>query len=153
MDESIARIKQYLETIDRHVHYYTAYILGNDEEALDFIINEVIDRVLLYLNSDTIPKRLERILANVINTACKRCIKNHITSKKSADLITKYTGDSDMVITNISDNGQSITYANELRRYFSTVSDEELFGGVASLLSRYRRVKVVYPKRNENGNR
>ena len=56
------------------------------------------------------------------------------------------------VINSISDNGQSISYANEVTRYFTTVSDEELFTGFTSLLSRYRRIKVVYPNNNEAEN-
>ena len=102
-----------------------------------------MDRVQLYLNSDTIPTKLERILANIVNNGLKRCLKEIEISKEDNTAV-------DQVVTSISDNGQSISYANEVTNYFTTVSDEELFTGFSGLLSRYRRIKVVYPKNNED---
>lgn len=131
MDEIIAKIKEYLHIINPSIT-----IDGND--LLDFVIGEVLDRVQLYLNSDTIPTRLERILANIVNTGLTK-----------AQASISNNGEVDQVITSISDNGQSISYANEVRKYFTTASDEELFSGFTGLLSRYRRVKVVYPANNE----
>ena len=141
MDELHAKIKDYLKML---VDNYDE-IDQNNVGLLDFVIGEVIDRVLLYLNSDTIPSKLERILANVVNTGLTRCLKTIEKTKEG-------TSDVDRAISSISDNGQSISYANEVTRYFSTVKDDELFTGFTELLSRYRRVKVVYPKINENGN-
>lgn len=134
MDEIIAKIKEYLHIINPSIT-----IEGND--LLDFVIGEVLDRVQLYLNSDTIPTRLERILANIVNTGF---IKASTTKDNN--------GEVDQVITSISDNGQSISYANEVKQYFATATDEELFSGFTGLLSRYRRVKVVYPKNNDESN-
>lgn len=131
MDEIIAKIKEYLHIINPSIT-----IEGND--LLDFVIGEVLDRVQLYLNSDTIPTRLERILANIVNTGLTK-----------ANASISNNGEVDQVITSISDNGQSISYANEVRKYFTNATDEELFSGFTSLLSRYRRVKVVYPKNND----
>lgn len=131
MDEIIAKIKEYLHIINPSIT-----IEGN--ELLDFVINEVLDRVQLYLNSDTIPTRLERILANIVNTGFTKATINK-----------ENNGEVDQVITTISDNGQSISYANEVKQYFATATDDELFSGFAGLLSRYRRVKVVYPKQND----
>lgn len=131
MDEIIAKIKEYLHIINPSIT-----IEGN--ELLDFVIGEVLDRVQLYLNSDTIPTRLERILANIVNTGFTKATINK-----------ENNGEVDQVITTISDNGQSISYANEVKQYFATATDDELFSGFAGLLSRYRRVKVVYPKQND----
>ena len=141
MDEINAKIKEYLKLL---IDNYDE-IDQNNVGLLDFVIGEVIDRVLLYLNSNTIPQKLERILANVVNTGLTRCLKTIEKTKEG-------TADVDRAISSISDNGQSISYANEVTRYFSTVSDDELFTGCVSLLSRYRRVKVVYPTINENSN-
>ena len=138
MDEMIAKIKEYLEIINKNT-------TKMDEDLLDFVIAEVLDRVQLYLNSETIPTKLERILANIVNTALKKCLKDVELSNQDNTTV-------DRVVTSISDNGQSISYANEVTRYFTTVSDEELFTGFTSLLSRYRRVTVVYPKSNEKTN-
>jgi len=134
MDEIIAKIKEYLHIINPSIT-----IEGNT--LLDFVIGEVLDRVQLYLNSDTIPTRLERILANIVNTGLAK-----------ANASISNNGDVDQAVKSISDNGQSITYADGVKQYFTTTSDEELFSGFTALLSRYRRVKVVYPKQNDDSN-
>lgn len=138
MDEIIAKIKEYLKIINKNIDN----IEKENKELVDFAIGEVLDRVQLYLNSETIPTKLERILANIVNTGLKKCLKDIEISSEDNTAV-------DQVVTSISDNGQSISYANEVTKYFTTVSDEELFTGFTSLLSRYRRVKVVYPKNND----
>lgn len=139
MDEFNAKIKAYLKIINKNIDE----IEQNSEGLIDFVIGEVADRVMLFLNSDTIPAKVERILANVVNTGLTRCQKAIERTKEGAL-------DVDRAVSSISDNGQSISYANEVTRYFTTASDDELFTGFTALLSRYRRVKVVYPKTNEN---
>ena len=141
MDETSAKIKEYLKIVNKNVDE----IEQNNEGLIDFAIGEVIDRALLFLNSETIPNKIERILANVVNTGLTRYLKVIEQTKEG-------TADVDRAITSVSDNGQSISYANEVTRYFATASDNELFAGFTALLSRYRRVKVVYPRNNENGN-
>ena len=141
MDEMIANIKGYLKIVNKNVDV----IEQNHDGLIDFVIGEVADRVTLYLNSETIPAKLERVLANIVNTGLTRCLKTIEMTKEGAT-------DVDRAISSVSDNGQSISYANEITRYFTTASDEELFTGFTALLSRYRRVTVVYPKNNANGN-
>ena len=138
MDELNAKIKEFLKILIDNFDE----IDQNNVGLFDFVIGEVIDRVLIYLNSDTIPEKLERILANVVNTGLTRCLKAIERTKEG-------TADVDRAVSSISDNGQSISYANEVTRYFTTANDEELFMGVTGLLNRYRRVKVVYPAKNE----
>ena len=141
MDEIIAKIKEYLKIINPNIDALETSSKG----LVDFAIAEILDRVQLYLNSETIPTKLERILANVVDTGLTKCLNKIETSKQDATAV-------DQVVTSISDNGQSISYANEVKRYFTTANDEELFTGFSTLLSRYRRVKVVYPKSNEKTN-
>ena len=141
MDEINAKIKDYLKIINKNIDE----IEQNSEGLIDFVIGEVIDRVKLYLNSNIIPREIERILANIVNTGLTRCQKTIERTKEGAL-------DVDRAVSSISDNGQSISYANEVTRYFTTANDDELFTGFTALLSRYRRVKVVYPKSNENRN-
>ena len=138
MVDMIANIKKYLKIINKNAET----IEKENEGLLDFVIAEVLDRVQLYLNSETIPTKLERILANIVNTGLKKSLKDIELSNEDKTAV-------DRVVTSISDNGQSISYANEVTKYFNSVSDEELFTGFTSLLSRYRRVKVVYPKTND----
>ena len=135
MEDTIANIKKYLKLINSNID-------SIDTNLVDFAINEILDRVQLYLNSDSIPTKLERILANIVNTGLKKCLKEIKISKEDNTAV-------DQVVSSISDNGQSISYANEVTKYFTTASDEELFTGFSSLLSRYRRIKVVYPASNE----
>lgn len=138
MDNIIANIKKYLKIINKNIDTI-------DKDLVDFAIGEVLDRVQLYLNSETIPTKLERILANIVNTGLKKCLKEIEISNEDNTAV-------DQVVTSISDNGQSISYANEVTKYFTTASDEELFTGFTGLLSRYRRVKVVYPKKYDETN-
>lgn len=142
MDETKAKIKEYLKIINFKIDEIDQTNVG----LLDFVIGETLDRVQLYLNCEQIPAKLERIIANIVNTGLIRSLKTLERSKN---------GDTDVerAITSVSDNGQSVSYANEVTRYFTTASDDELFTGFTALLSRYRRVKVVYPANDENGNR
>lgn len=136
-DKQIANIKDYLKIINDKIDD----IEKENKGLIDFCIEEVIDRILLYLNADKLSSKLERIIAKIVNTGLKKSLnelKNELAEESA--------------ISSISDNGQSISFSNEVTRYFSTVSDEELFTGFSSLLQRYRRIKVVYPKRNEETN-
>ena len=137
MDGQIAKIKEYLKVLNTNIDS----IEKSNKGLIDFVIGETLDRVQLYLNSETIPSKLERILANIVNTGLTKAL---------ATITATSNGEVDQVVTSISDNGQSISYANEIKRYFTTASDDELFTGFTSLLSRYRRVTVVYPKTNDN---
>lgn len=142
MDEKqVTKIKEYLKIINKNIDN----IEKDNKDLVNFSIYEVGDRVQLYLNSDTIPTKVERILAKIVNNGLKKCLKEIEISKDDNTAV-------DQVITSISDNGQSISYANEVTKYFTTVSDEELFTGFTGLLSRYRRIKVVYPKNNDKEN-
>ena len=71
---------------------------------------------------------------------------------KEIEISSEGTNAVDQAISSISDNGQSISYANEVTKYFTTATDDELFTGFSMLLSRYRRVKVAYPKTNDEQN-
>ena len=141
MDEMNAKVREYLKVVNKNIDV----IEQNNNGLIDFVIGEVTDRVMIYLGSDNVPEKLWRVLANIVNTGLTRCLK-------TIDLTKEGAADVDRAITGVSDNGQSVSYANEVTKYFSAASDEELFTGVSALLSRYRRVKVVYPKNNENGN-
>ena len=138
MDEIAANIKKYLKIINKNIDD----IEKENEGLVDFAINEILDRIQFYLNSDNIPIKLERILAKVVNNGLRKCLKEIELSKEDNTAV-------DQVVTSISDNGQSINFSNEVTKYFTTASDEELFTGFSSLLARYRRIKVVYPKNNE----
>ena len=138
MDEIVADIKKYLKIINKNIE-----VIEKDNEGLiDYAVGEVLDRVQLYLSSETIPTKLGRILASIVNNGLIKCLKAIEISK---DDVTA----SPQAISSISDNGQSISYVNQVMNYFTTASDNELFTGFSALLSRYRRIKVVHSKDND----
>lgn len=122
--EQITRINGYVKKFNKT-------ITTDDEDLLVYSIEMVINRVLLYLNHETLSDRFERIVADVVNEAFVK-YKN-----------TKSLTDVEMAVTSVSDNGQSISYSNEIKTYFSTASDKELFGGFINLMSKFRRANVV----------
>lgn len=138
MEEQISKIKTYLAVINKDLDT----IEYNYSGLIDFIIMEVIDRICLYLNREDIPARTERIIANIVNTNLGKAIAMVNTD----DGLAK---EPEQAIASISDNGQSISFSNEVKRYFTSTSDEEIFAGFTSILSRYRRVSVVHTKNNE----
>lgn len=101
------------------------------QSLLDLVVEEVADRVLLYLNREDLPENIERVVARIVSG-----IFNQTANAK-----TSSTADS--AISSMSDNGQSISYSNEIKNYLSSADDNELFAGFSKLLARYRRINVV----------
>ncbi len=123
--EQLDRIKGYVKVIDDAASDASANAL------LEYCINEVYDRVLLYLNDTTLDEALERVVARIVSG-----IFNQTTNSKTST-------ESDQAISSVSDNGQSVSYSNEVKNYLASADDNELFAGFAKLLARYRRINVV----------
>ncbi len=123
--EQLDRIKGYVKVIDNAASDASANAL------LEYCINEVYDRVLLYLNDTTLDEALERVVARIVSG-----IFNQTTNSKTS---TEF----DQAISSVSDNGQSVSFANEIKNYLATTEDNELFAGFSKLLARYRRINVV----------
>ena len=123
--EQLDRIKGYVKVIDDVASDASANAL------LEYCINEVYDRVLLYLNDTTLDEALERVVARIVSG-----IFNQTTNSKTST-------ESDQAISSVSDNGQSVSFSNEVKNYLATTEDNELFAGFSKLLARYRRINVV----------
>ena len=123
--EQLDRIKGYVKAIDNAASDASANAL------LEYCINEVYDRVLLYLNDTTLDEALERVVARIVSG-----IFNQTTNSKTST-------ESDQAISSVSDNGQSVSFSNEIKNYLATTEDNELFAGFSKLLARYRRINVV----------
>ena len=123
------KIKNYLKIINPNIQV--------DDDIIIFSIEEVFDRLTLYLNRDDISENLDRLIGKIVNANIKKCIRDIELAKNN---------EVDSFVTSVEDNGQKISYSSELVNYFSTKSDNEIFTGFTSLLSRYRRVKVVNKK-------
>ncbi len=123
-DEQREKIREYVKIISQTVE-------ESDDKLLDFAIDDVADRALLYLNDKALDPRLERIIARVVVG---------VFNKTKA---TRNSAEADMAITSISDNGQSISYSGLVKRYLATSGDSEIFDGFTTLLAPYRRVNVA----------
>lgn len=100
-------------------------------DLLDLVVDEVGDRVLLYLNSADLPENVERIVARIVSGIFNQSFN------------TKSSTNADSAINSMSDNGQSISFSNEVKNYLASADDNTLFSGFADLLARYRRIDVV----------
>ena len=131
--EEFDKIKQYvillLPTVDNSMEI--------NEDLLEFVINDTVDRINLYLNRKELIPNIERIIANTVIDNFK---------KVKAKVNEMVTGESDKNILSISDNGQSITYSNEIKKYFATNEDNEILGGLTTLLKNKRRPDVYTEK-------
>lgn len=127
-DEQRAQIEDYAKKLNQT-------IADDDSDLLDFVVSEVADRVMLYLNDDHIDEQLNRVIARIVSG-----IFNQTKASQSSS-------SPDLAISSVSDNGQSVSYANEVANYLSTTTDNELFTGFEALLNRYRRINVVSRER------
>ena len=119
--EQETRIKTYAKLLNSRIE---------DGELLDFVTLEVLDRVLVYLNDNTLDQRLERIVARIVSGVFAE-------SQESSD------GELSHNVSSISDNGQTISYSEKVKSYLVSTDDEELFSGFSKLLAPYRRVNVA----------
>ena len=119
--EQETRIKTYAKLLNSRIE---------DGELLDFVTLEVLDRVLVYLNDNTLDQKLERIVARIVSGVFAE-------SQESSD------GELSHNISSISDNGQTISYSEKVKSYLVSTDDEELFSGFSKLLAPYSRVNVA----------
>ena len=129
-DQFISKLKEKLIVVN------IAANNADDNALVDFLAHEMADRLSLYLNLDTTNKlqydeRLVSISVRVVSSLLQEA-KDKVAGSNTE---TK--------IQSISDNGQTITFSNIAKNYIATVSDSELFGGVANILKPYRRCNVV----------
>lgn len=109
----------------------------NDDDLLQFVVEDVVDRVSLYLRydeEDEFDARLVRVVAKVASSIFKEASNNVDSSEV------------DVSIKSMSDNGQSITFGDATRNYLASVEDGELFSGFTKLLQPYRRIRGISQK-------
>lgn len=144
MDDIKASIKAYVLVRDATLE---------DDDYLDEVIAEVVDRTLAYTNRQQlvnyyernkdliqdgydhpyievpIPPELERPIATLVVNAYRT-----YTAQKTAT-----TGG----IKSINDGKQSVTYGDNIVSYLATKDDTEVFTGMVSLLDNFRLPTVV----------
>lgn len=152
MDDTIERIKEYVLIVDS--------TLDDDNDLLDFTIASVVDRVLAYTNRQQLVAGYEDFLENTfysgnyivdrngeyqpvlpIPTEIERAIASVVCSayRTQVNSNTATTGN----ITQVNDNGQSISYGDGLATYFTSKSDAELFSSIKGLLDNFRIPTIV----------
>lgn len=97
------------------------------DELLGFCVDEVADRVMIYLNTQSINPALNRVIARVVVGAYTKANAEHTA-----------TDAPEREIKSMSDNGQSLTFGDHVKQYLATTEDNALFDGFAELLARYR---------------
>lgn len=124
-EDQVARIKKYVTTINKTID------VDEEKDLLEYTIESVIDRALLYLNHNNLDERFEKVITDVVDNIFKK-FKGNLNSE-----------DVEMAISSMSDNGQSVSYFGEIKNYLQTSSDNELFGGFTNVLSRYRKARMI----------
>jgi hypothetical protein len=128
VDEIIAKIKVYVLLLDSTIE---------DDDMLDFIVAETVDRALIYMNraqliedyesgdSETspIPEVIERALARAV-ISVYRGSQAQMASVKE--------------VKSMSDNGQSVTFDTVLKSYYLSLGDAEVFSDITSVLNKFR---------------
>ena len=146
MDAIIARIKEYVLIIKSDLE---------DNDFLDFMVNDVVDKALVYMNRDQlveqykedlvdypdssddfwskyeypIPPRVERTLANVVVGLYKT-----VEERNTADV---------GAVSSVNDRGQSVSFKNEMANFLSSSDEAEVFAGSLTLLDRYKLGEVL----------
>ena len=127
-DEFIEELIEATKTINQ------ASSVEGEDELVDYVCQEITDRLSLYLNlrkPEVFDERLVRVGARLSSGVFTQTKTN----------IAGISADTD--IKSLSDNGQSITFGDSAKNYLATVSDGELFSGCAELLKPYRRIHVI----------
>lgn len=125
MDTMIERIKSYVRVLDNSIA---------DDETLGFVIQDVVDRALLYTNrlkKKTLPSEIERPLAKVVLAVYRN-------AKKLANC-----GEQEKEISSITSHGQSITYSQEVKDYLVSSDDKSIFSSIIELLDKLRIPTIV----------
>ena len=125
IDDFIEAVKEAVKVINQ---------TATDDTLLQFVVEEIVDRVLIYLNygvDDEIDERLTKVVARIASGIFNQTMAN------------VNNAGTESAVSSMTDNGQSISYANQTKNYLASVEDGELFGGFAKLLAPYRRINVV----------
>lgn len=117
-DDQATRIKTYAQEFNSNL---------TDGAILDLVVDTVADRVLLYLNTDTLDPRIERIVAQAVVAVYKQ-------NNSEAGL------EATQSVKTVIDNGQHVTFSESAVGYLG--GDTGALSGFTDLLAPYRRPHV-----------
>lgn len=116
------------QQIEQYAKLLNSNIPEPGDATLDFIVDEVADRVMIYLNANSIDPILDRVLARIVVGVFNKAVAEKTN-----------TGGEAREVKQISDNGQSVTYGDEAKNYLASATDADIFSGFETILKRYRR--------------
>jgi hypothetical protein len=145
MDAIIARIKEYALKLNS--------ALSNNSDLFEFVINDVVDRALAFTNRDQLVYQYEKDLisyptSNTLYNDFWACYELPIPARLERLLAGTVVGvyrnikyqdenGSTGAVKSISDNGQSISYSEQIANFLNSSDDAEIFSGSVKLLERY----------------
>jgi len=153
MEDIIARIKDYVLVISPDL---------TDDDYLDFVISEVVDRALLYMNRTQLVAGYNRFVSDN-STYYASDYYYDITGTKQPILpiplelerplarivIGSYKTIKDSVsndttaIKSIQDNGQSVAYGDSVASYLSSKEDSDIFSSIVKVMDKFRIPTIV----------
>jgi hypothetical protein len=154
MDELKTRIKEYALIISPTI---------TEGEYLDFIAEDVVDRVLAYTNRNQLIRDYEED------------VEDYPITDKTDDTETYYTfwkyytaypippelertiarilvqthqtvsdiEDKEREVTSMKDQDQSVTFADRMKSYLATQEDSDIFSGATKILNKFRIPTIV----------
>lgn len=156
MDEIIARIKANAKKRYPDV--------ADDSELLDFVVNEVVDRALIYMGRDQLVRQYEEDIVDYpitdktdttetyydfwkhyegvpIPERLERTLSSVVVGAYRT--VTQRNTDDQNAVKSLEDNGQKIVFADQMQHYFDSGDDSEIFSGSKTILDRYKLGKVI----------
>ena len=151
MDDIIARIKEYVQVISPEI---------TDNDYLDYVVEEVVERALLYMNRHQLVAGYERFLSDdyykgdyyedvtgtdqpilPIPEELERPLARVVVGTHKT--ITENVDTGSPSIKSIKDNGQEVTYGEGVASYLSSRSDSDVFSSITKLLDKFRIPTIV----------
>lgn len=129
MDEQKDRIKSY---------FYKIVQTEVDADLLDYAVDELLSRTMLYLNMTEVPQAFEMTLVHTLIAQVSQY------EKEDAGI------DGSGAIDKLEDNNQSISYGQRLLNYFATQPDNVIFASASGVLNRYRLANVVFTEDDDD---
>lgn len=140
MDDIIGRIKEYALVFNSNLE---------EGDLLDLIVEEIVDRVLIYTNRQQFVVGYEEDIVDITVEEDEYIYPIPLVLEKPiARIVVQVyrTFDEDLEgkdVKSIKDQGQSITFSDEVQSYLSDKSDTEIFMSIKSMLDKFRVPTIV----------
>lgn len=151
MDDIVLSIKGYVQIINPAI---------TDDNYLEYIIAEVVDRALLYMNRGQLVAGYERYLSGdyykgdyfrditgtdqpilPIPEELQRPLARIVIG--SYKTVEENVGSDTTSVESIKDNGQEVTYGQSVVSYLSSKDDSDVFSSITKVLNKFRIPTIV----------